>query len=128
MVEEALLGQPRDLPGLEQLDRDFLQPLRRGDLAITDVRPEILRRSAVYFADRLPPLQVHHGMADETVPVGEAERLIEVMQGLGREAPGFEFYLYEGGTHDPLSLTGSIPRARAFLGRLLSPALARRDD
>jgi acetyl esterase/lipase len=117
VVEEALLGSPRDLPGLEFLNSQFIQPLKTGALTIADVRPELIRRSPVYFADRLPQLQVHHGTADQTVPVGEAERLIDVMLGLGRGSPDFEWYLYEGGGHSPL-LPGAIDRARDFLGRL----------
>ena len=123
VVEEALIGVPRDLPGLTHLDSMYVQPLKRGELTIDDVRPELLRRSAVYFADRLPDLQIHHGTADNTVPVGEAERLIDVMVGLGRGEPDFEFRLYEGGGHDPLTLIGSITRAREFLGRLTSTPL-----
>ncbi len=124
VVEEALLGAPRDLPGLDFLNAEYIQPLKAGELTIADVRPEILRRSPVYFAGSLPQLQVHHGTADDTVPVGEAERLIEVMLGLGRDEPEFEAYLYEGGTHNPLSLNGSIERTRAFLGRLLPQQVA----
>ncbi|UCC49242.1 MAG: dienelactone hydrolase family protein [Gemmatimonadota bacterium] len=126
VVEEALRGTPRDLPGLAYLDTTFIQPLKDGELTIEDVRPELVRRSPVYFAELLPQLQVHHGTADETVPVGEAQRLIEVMQGLGRGEPEFEFYLYEGGTHNPLTLSGSIPRTRDFLSRLLPGAVTAR--
>lgn len=124
VVEEALRGSPRDLPGLDFLNTTFIQPLKRGTLAIEDVRPELLRRSPVYFAEMLPQLQVHHGTDDATVPVGEAERLIEVMQALGRGEPEFQFYIYEGGVHDPLTLTGSIERTRSFLGRLTAATLA----
>lgn len=118
VVEDALRGRLPDLPGVSFLDERFIQPLARDELTVAEVRREMLRRSAVYFADRLPQLQVHHGREDEVVPVEQAERLIEAMQGLGREEPGFEFFLYEGGTHDPLSLPGSLPRARAFAERL----------
>lgn len=120
VVEEALLGMPRDLPGLAYLDSRFIQPLKNGELAIDDVRSELVRRSPVYYADRLPQLQVHHGTADAVVPVGEAERLIEVMSALGRGEPEFEAYLYSSGGHDPLTLQGSIGRTVDFLGRLLS--------
>ena len=126
VTEEALLGTLRDLPGLEYLNDEYIQPLKRGELTIADVRTQMIRRSPVYFADRLPQLQVHHGTADETVPVGEAERLIEVMVGLGRGEPEFESYIYEGGAHHPLTLNGSIPRTQAFVSRLLSLTLAAR--
>ncbi len=124
VVEEALRGQPRDLPGLDYLNRTFLQPLKSGELTIEDVRPELLRRSPVYFASHLPQVQVHHGTADDVVPVGEAQRLIEVMQQLGRAPPEFEYYLYFGGGHNPLELPGSIQRALAFLGRLVTGSFA----
>ena len=123
VLEEALLGSLRELPALETLYEQFILPLKNGEITIADMRPELVRRSPVYFADRLPQLQVHHGTADETVPVGEAERLIEVMMGLGRSEPEFEWYLYEGGGHDPL-LPGAIGRTRDFLSRLVSPLIA----
>lgn len=120
VVEEALLGMPRNLPGLAYLDAQFIQPLRRGELTIQDVRPELIRRSPVYFVDRLPQVQVHHGTADSTVSVSQAERLIEVMRQEGRQAPGFEYFLYPGGGHNPLTLIGSLDRTIAFLRRALS--------
>jgi dipeptidyl aminopeptidase/acylaminoacyl peptidase len=120
VVEDALDGSVRDLPGVSFLDEEFIQPLSRGEVSIAEMRLELLRRSPVYFADRLPDLQVHHGTEDDVVPVGEAERLIEVMEGLGRTQPEFEAYIYEGGGHDPLSLPGSLPRTQAFLERLVA--------
>jgi len=123
VAEEALRGRPRDLPGLDFLNAKLLQPLKNGQLTINEVRPELVRRSPVYFAGKLPQLQVHHGTADDVVPVAEAERLIEVMRSLRRTAPNFESYLYPGGGHNPLTLTGSVDRAFAFLGRLLPAAL-----
>ncbi len=126
VVEEALRGMPRNLPGLAYLDAQFIQPLKRGELTIQDVRPELVRRSPVYFVDRLPQVQVHHGTADATVPVSQAERLIEVMQADGRHAPAFEYYLYTGGGHNPLSLPGSLDRTVAFLRRTLGVLAAAR--
>jgi dipeptidyl aminopeptidase/acylaminoacyl peptidase len=118
VVEDALEGQIRDLPGVAYLNQAFIQPLKNGSVTPSQVRLELLRRSPVYFADRLPDVQVHHGTADTVVPVGEAERLIEVVAALGRSAPGFEGFIYQGGTHNPLALPGSLPRTREFLSRL----------
>ena len=120
VVEDALRGRPRDLPGLTYLDAQFIQPLQRGELTIQDVRPELIRRSAVYFVDRLPQVQVHHGTADSIVPVSQAQSLIDAMRAAGRTAPAFEFYLYPGGGLDPISLVGSLDRTVLFLGRVFA--------
>ena len=127
ITEEALKGEPRDLPGLDYLNENFIQPLRDSVLTYASVRGEMLRRSPVYFIDRIPQLQVHHGTADSTVWVSQAERLIQVMLDAGYAEPEFEFYLYEGGGHDPFTLTGSITRGVAFIERLLVPALRKPD-
>lgn len=115
VTREALDGNPRDLPGLTVLDTRFLQPLARGELSIAQMRLELLRRSPVYFAEDLPAVQVHHGTDDATVHVSEGRRLIDVMTALGRMAPNFEGYVYAGGTHTPLTLSGSLDRTEAFL-------------
>ncbi len=119
ITEEALRGTLRDLPGLAYLNGTFIQPLKNGLLQIGDVRRELVRRSPVLFVDRLPQLQVHHGTADVVVDVSQAESLIHAMEAAQRETPGFEWYLYQGGGHNPLSLPGSTNRAAAFLSRLL---------
>lgn len=127
VVEDALSGELRNLPGLNDLNEQLIQPLKSGALSIPEVRSAMLRRSPVYFADRLPQLQLHHGTADAIVPVTEGERLIAVMTELGRGAPGFEPYLYTNGTHNPLFLPGSISRAETFIGRLVQPAVSLSD-
>lgn len=118
VTAEALQGTLRDLPGLSDLSESVIEPLKAGELTIADVRLEMLRRSPVYFAAHLPPLQLHHGTADQVVPVGEADRLIEVMTALGRTPPDFEPYLYTGGGHTP-ALPGSLDRALGFVRRLV---------
>jgi dipeptidyl aminopeptidase/acylaminoacyl peptidase len=121
LVMEALEGDPRDLPGLATLDALFLQPLKRGEIDETDMRRELIRRSAVLFAADLPPLQLHHGTADPVVSVSQAESMIAAMAALGRGAPEFEGYLYPGGVHDPLTMPGSADRAVAYLRPLTNP-------
>lgn len=115
VVEEALLGAPRNLPGLAYLNETLIQPLRRGQVSIADARLELIRRSAVVYASRLPRLQLHHGTADAVVEVSQAESMIRTMEALGRTAPDFEGFLYEGGGHNPLTLPGSLERALDFL-------------
>ena len=74
--------------------------------------------AGVISADDLPDLQVHHGTSDDVVPDEEARRLIDVMDALGRPESEFEHYLYPGGEHNPLTLSGSLGRTLDFLQRL----------
>lgn len=122
LVEEALRGAPRDLPGLRYLDETLIQPLRLGELTIAQVRPALIRRSTVLHAELLGTLQLHHGTADAVVDVSQAEALISAMEMLGRDEPTFQGFLYPGGTHNPFTLPGSIDRALAFLGALSGSA------
>lgn len=115
IVEEALLGAPSDLPGVDYLNAEYLQPLGEGALAIEDVRPELIRRSAVLFVEAMPPVQMHHGTNDPIVNVSQGRSLIRAMQRAGKSEAEFEGWLYEGGVHNPLTLDGSIERATTFL-------------
>lgn len=120
VVEDALDGRLRPLPGLRHLDERFIRPLAAGTLAVEDFRLELVRRSAVLFAHRLPPVQVHHGRMDAVVAVSQAESLVQAVGAAGGGPPVDEFFLYPDGRHDPLTLAGSVPRAAAFLERLLA--------
>lgn len=120
VVEEVLDGSLRELPGIEVLNSDFIQPLRNGQTDIPSVRLELVRRSTVLFADRLPAVQIHHGTADEVVAVSQAESLIAALEADGRTGPGFQPFLYEGGTHNPLALIGALERTREYLIALLN--------
>ena len=123
LVEGALRGSLVNLPGLADLDAQVIQPLRRGEITMAHARLEMVRRSSVLFADRLPPTQLHHGALDPIVPVSQGESLIAAMEALGRTAPDFESYLYPAGTHNPLSLPGAIDRTVDALRRLLPEAI-----
>lgn len=118
VTEEILRGTPRDLPGLDYLSAEYLEPLAAGTVSMAEVRTQLVRRSAVLFVDAMPPVQLHHGTADAVVPVSQAQALIRAMSRAGRPETEFESYLYEGGEHNPLTLIGSIDRAVAFLAPL----------
>ena len=49
------------------------------------------------------------------MPVSQAEAMIKAMENAGKTAEQFQSFLYEGGDHNPLTLEGSIDRAKAFL-------------
>jgi dipeptidyl aminopeptidase/acylaminoacyl peptidase len=119
VTEEALMGQPRNLPGLDYLNTNFLIPLSEGEATIQSLRPELVRRSAVLFVDRMPPVQAHHGRADTTVPVSQAEALIAAMNAAGKTPAEFSATLYDGGEHNPFTMTGSLDAAADFLSELI---------
>jgi dipeptidyl aminopeptidase/acylaminoacyl peptidase len=120
VATEALNGSPRNLPGLDYLNETFLTPLSSGQLRIEDLRPELVRRSAVLFVDRIAATQVHHGLADTVVPATQAQRLMDAMETAGKRAPDFEGFLYEGGEHNPITLPGAFESANVFLKTLLA--------
>ena len=119
VVEEALLGSQRDLPGLDFLDEQFIQAIKRGEMTELEARPELIRRSSVLFIDRIPDLQIHHGNLDMIVPVSQGKSLETAMLAAGRGPSNFESYFYALGQHSPLSLEGSLDRSVEFLSRLL---------
>lgn len=115
VTEELLNGEPRNLPGLDYMNATYLGPLKEGEMSPDEVRMGLARRSAALFSDRMPAVQVHHGKADVIVPVSQAEAFIAAMKAAGRTAPNFESFLYDGGEHNPLSLTGAFDRTFEFL-------------
>lgn len=136
VVADALRENVRDLPGLEFLHAEYVRPLQQGTVTMAEARDQLVRRSAVLFAGSLPDLQVHHGELDTVVEVSQAESLIQTMTDLGRGAsplcppvggstatgsPLFEACLYPNGSHNPLTMDGSIARAVDFLARVLTP-------
>ena len=112
-------GVTVDLPGVEYLRTTYVVPWWTGDVSLQDARLALIRRSAVLFAENLPPLQVHHGDMDGVVSVTQAESMIRTMSEIGRGPPEFEAYIYPGGTHDITSMPSAIPRGVAFLNNLL---------
>ena len=121
IARKTALDGPWDLPGLIHLDSTIVRPLISGDTTMEEARLGLIRRSSVLFAEDLPAVQLHHGTADFTVPVSQAESMIRTMEALGRTPPEFEAFIYEGGGHDYLSLADAIPRAVAFIAQVLPP-------
>ncbi len=115
IVEGALAGTAYALPGFDVLNARFVQPLKAGQVTLDQMRAELLRRSPVYFTDRLPVLQVQHGDADETVDVSQAQRLINVM----KSRNDFTYFIWPGGKHTPSSFPINwIGEANTFFGPL----------
>ena len=56
--------------------------------------------------------------------MSQAESLMAAMSAIGRGEPDFQAFLYEGGAHSPLTLSGSVTRTSDFLLALLGTPLA----
>ena len=95
---------------------DILLPYLAGSLELADARSELIRRSPLYFADRLPPVQIHHGTEDDVVPPSQSARLAGKLETLGS---WHQYFTYPGAGHEfPLGLD-QIPRMLLFVENLL---------
>ena len=126
LAERAVRSRIPRLPGAGYMADSVLFALRDGRIGVARARLELLRRSPARFAQRLPPTQLHHGTADDEVPIAHAERLDAAARALGRGPAAWELHRYEGGGHRPRTLAGSRERAEAFLRRVADLPPARR--
>lgn len=103
-------------------EKSFTRDLLAGAGTIAQSRHGMLACSPLYFANQLPFVQVHHGTRDFAVPISHAEWLIAEMQSLGRTAPEFESFIYEGGDHGFTGLAEVLfRRAAAYVEPLVMP-------
>lgn len=116
LAERALRSRLPRLPGAGYLADSVLFALRDGRIPVSRARLELLRRSPAWFADRLPPTQIHHGTSDWEVPVAHGDRL-SALEGLDGTGPFWLYYRYPGGGHRASSLRGSQRRIEQFLRR-----------
>lgn len=112
---EALNGNLVELPGLDYLDENIIQPLKNNTLSINEARHELIKRSPVYFLQEMLPIQVHHGMEDEIVPVSQAERIIQKANELSLTDSEFQSYLYENSGHDQYTFIKGIDEMYEFI-------------
>jgi dienelactone hydrolase len=108
-VEETLQGKYPLIPGWRAFSRQVLEPLKAKQRTLSEARLALLRRSPVYFADRLPIGQWHHGRRDTLIAASQAERLATV------RPSNFAVYLYEEGAQGLATLSGSQERIRTLL-------------
>jgi acetyl esterase/lipase len=124
LADRALRSRIPKLPGAGYLADSVLFALRDGRTTVERARSELLRRSPVYFAHRLPPTQIHHGTRDDEVPIVHSQRLIGALTGIGRAAPLWEMVTYPGGGHRPHTLTGAPQRVDDWLQRVIASGTA----
>lgn len=118
IVKDALIGITIDLPGFDYLNSTYIQPFKAGSVTIPELRLEMLRRSPVYFPEQIPRLQIHHGTNDQIVPVTQSERLVEVLEDIGRTSPDLEYHYYENAGHDQNTVMSALTRISIFLSQL----------
>lgn len=124
LADRALRSRIPKLPGAGYLADSVLFALRDGRTTVERARSELLRRSPVYFARRLPPTQIHHGTRDDEVPIAHSERLADALARIGRTPPLWEINRYPGGGHRPHTLIGAQQRAEAWLERVVASGAA----
>jgi uncharacterized protein len=68
-----------------------------------------------FLSDISGPIQLHHGTADESVPVEFSEKLAEQLKTVGKEP---EIYIYEGDDHNlSMNLGIALERSVAFFDK-----------
>ena len=118
LAQRAVGSRVPRLPGAGYLADSVLFALRDGRTTVPRARSELLRRSVVYFAHRLPPAQGHHGSDDRKVHVAHADRLDAVLRAQGRDSTGWKYYRYRDAGHGIRHLRGYRRRVEAFLRRV----------
>jgi len=84
-----------------------------------DENPEFWRSvsSNSYLADISGPVQLHHGTADESVPLEFSQILYDELQAAGKEV---EFYTYDGDNHNiSNSFSAAMTRTIQFFDKYL---------
>lgn len=115
IMANTLEGIDVDLPGIDYLDEYLLQPLKNNQVNIEFVRHELLKRSPIYFLPNIVPLQIHHGEMDYTVPVSQANLIIEMAEQLELSHDQFQSYIYQYSGHDQTTLMSGMDNVFIFL-------------
>ena len=115
---EAFEGRVRDLPGLAYLNEVFLEPYFEGSLSLETLRQEFIRRSPVYFVDKLPLVQIHHGEQDDVVDVDHALSMEAALVSSGRPGADYDVFIYPNAGHTPFEMPESFGRVIAFIEQL----------
>jgi len=94
-------------PHLDAADSPGVTGILSGALTAEQDRQLRLGRSPLFFADRFPVVQVHHGLWDQKVPPINSALLQQEMESLGRTAPEFTAFFYPGVAHNGHSMTAN---------------------
>ncbi len=116
VADTLAAGGSDSRPGLDFLKSTLLVPYLAGTVPLQTARAALIRRSSLYFAERLPPTQIHHGTADLVVPISQSERLAARLESLARPV---EYFRYPGASHEYPLASEQLPRMLAFINQHL---------
>ena len=83
----------------EQVGRSFPAAFYTPETSPEEVRKRIVASSPYYFADRLPPFELHQGTEDQKTTVWHARRLDERLKEIDRDDNSYRIYIYENKGH-----------------------------
>jgi hypothetical protein len=78
----------------------FLTQAIMGERGLEAVRLHMIASSPLFFAERLPPTQAHHGVEDEMVPAQNGRELLSVFNSRKLRPPGHQVFFYPDAGHD----------------------------
>ncbi len=64
-----------------------------------EIRKRMITSSPYFFADHLPPFQLHQGTEDHLTTIWHANQLKQRLNDLGKNNANYEFVIYEGEGH-----------------------------
>ncbi len=99
----------------EKVIEEIVTPYLAGQTTLAQARTHLTAWSAKNFVTASLKLQVHHGDADDIVPILHSVLVDEEMQDQGATFPEYQFFTYPGGNHIPSSLAGYELKVEDFL-------------
>lgn len=63
------------------------------------IRERIIASSPYYFAEYLPPFELHQGTEDQQTTIWHAQMLQTHLRKIGKDSTTYDFYIYEGKGH-----------------------------
>ncbi|HYJ46504.1 MAG TPA: hypothetical protein VEV81_07805, partial [Pyrinomonadaceae bacterium] len=101
-----------------QLVEHFLLKAVRGEEGLRAVRQRMLAGSPLYFARRLPRVQLHYGVEDTSVPVRNGLGLISELRRQRVPRARYQAFFYPGQGHDTDRLAAPV-LTRDFFAKVL---------
>ncbi|HUQ31630.1 MAG TPA: prolyl oligopeptidase family serine peptidase [Pyrinomonadaceae bacterium] len=106
--------------GGQNIERFLLKAIR-GEETLFAVRRRMLASSPLYFARRLPRVQLHYGEEDSSVPARNGRALAARLRLRTQTAPRFEAHFYPGAGHDTDRIVAPILTRQFLTESLLKP-------